>query len=216
MIFKNKISKEERMKKTNKEIRKILEKKAKKEEKKKEDCAICLEPTESKIKCGHYFHTECLDNWLQYNSCPVCREPIDETKKVEKCKYTTEEEDAELARELAREIPRGDMSGDLFYLLMHALIRGIPERNMPEMNVTVYCRGCHTQLSNDFPVIICEQCEEGYFCCDICVERCSCRRHNVLREARQRVERQRVVNRQNIRQEREDMIRQVESEAKQE
>ncbi|XP_022862497.1 RING-H2 finger protein ATL22-like, partial [Olea europaea var. sylvestris] len=43
-------------------------------------CAICLEEyqCEETIKyitqCGHYFHCDCIDQWLQKNqSCPVCR-----------------------------------------------------------------------------------------------------------------------------------------------
>ncbi|KAL8499688.1 hypothetical protein ACS0TY_019603 [Phlomoides rotata] len=43
-------------------------------------CSICLEEYNGKDKvrnlnqCGHYFHVECIDQWLQKNSsCPVCR-----------------------------------------------------------------------------------------------------------------------------------------------
>lgn len=47
------------------------------------DCSVCLtqfEP-ESKINhlsCGHLFHTECLEKWLDYwnITCPLCRTPL--------------------------------------------------------------------------------------------------------------------------------------------
>ena len=41
-------------------------------------CSICYDEQEgkqfSKTKCGHCFHTECLNLWLRKNnSCPTCR-----------------------------------------------------------------------------------------------------------------------------------------------
>ncbi|KAI3444419.1 hypothetical protein Pfo_001084 [Paulownia fortunei] len=43
-------------------------------------CSICLEEYHAKDtvkclpQCGHYFHAECIDQWLQKNTtCPVCR-----------------------------------------------------------------------------------------------------------------------------------------------
>lgn len=46
-------------------------------------CSICLEEYVGKdtvrnlIKCGHYFHAECIDQWLIKNTtCPVCRIPF--------------------------------------------------------------------------------------------------------------------------------------------
>ncbi|KAF8027809.1 hypothetical protein BT93_E0668 [Corymbia citriodora subsp. variegata] len=44
-------------------------------------CAICLSEYEPKEtlrtipKCGHYFHVQCIDQWLGLNaSCPLCRD----------------------------------------------------------------------------------------------------------------------------------------------
>lgn len=198
------------MKKTNEEIREILQKKRKR--KKKENCAICLEPTNETIKCGHYFHKNCLEKWEQYNSCPICRAPIDETKKVEKFKYSNEEEDAMLARELSE----NRVSPDMFYLLLQGLLGsrlGNPFRpnnrlNNNIMDISVFCRGCRLELGHDFPVINCDQCNEGHFCCDVCRDLCPCRRRTgALRESRRR-----VGIRRNIREEREDLIQQVEAE----
>ena len=42
-------------------------------------CVICLtefeeQDTVKEMHCSHYFHVECLDKWLRYNStCPICR-----------------------------------------------------------------------------------------------------------------------------------------------
>ena len=41
------------------------------------NCSICLEPTnkETKLSCGHCFHSECIEKWLDKNdTCPYCRE----------------------------------------------------------------------------------------------------------------------------------------------
>ena len=46
-------------------------------------CTICLDEFEANtnvrhVKCGHVFHTECIDKWLLENSykCPTCREEV--------------------------------------------------------------------------------------------------------------------------------------------
>ena len=43
-------------------------------------CSVCLDNIESnafKTNCGHYFHNQCLLNWLLTNhTCPVCRNDL--------------------------------------------------------------------------------------------------------------------------------------------
>lgn len=50
-----------------------------------EECAMCMEPFAPAdevrvLKCGHYFHTKCIDQWLlvgqqgKSRSCPVCQD----------------------------------------------------------------------------------------------------------------------------------------------
>ena len=44
-------------------------------------CSICLENidkvNESNKLCGHIFHTECINSWLNtHNTCPLCRTKI--------------------------------------------------------------------------------------------------------------------------------------------
>ncbi|KAK6804247.1 hypothetical protein RDI58_002031 [Solanum bulbocastanum] len=46
-------------------------------------CAVCLydvisgENCRKLPKCGHIFHVECVDSWLQLNrTCPLCREQV--------------------------------------------------------------------------------------------------------------------------------------------
>ena len=46
-----------------------------------EKCVICYELInnyENKIlKCNHFFHKKCIDEWCKYNrNCPLCRSNI--------------------------------------------------------------------------------------------------------------------------------------------
>jgi hypothetical protein len=52
-----------------------------------EDCSICQEPLEdisrpvTQLNCGHHFHTECIDTWMQSNNqnanrCANCKRRI--------------------------------------------------------------------------------------------------------------------------------------------
>ncbi len=50
----------------------------------KKGCAICLTDLEServiKLPCEHFFHKECLVNWLRRSTvCPMCRNDIEES-----------------------------------------------------------------------------------------------------------------------------------------
>ncbi|XP_022135697.1 probable E3 ubiquitin-protein ligase XERICO [Momordica charantia] len=47
------------------------------------DCSVCLSQFEPEseinhLSCGHLFHTECLEKWLDYwnSTCPLCRTPL--------------------------------------------------------------------------------------------------------------------------------------------
>ncbi|XVF05768.1 hypothetical protein REPUB_Repub05bG0200900 [Reevesia pubescens] len=53
------------------------------------ECVICLSPFEDNDagrnlpKCGHGFHVECIDMWLQsHSNCPICRAPVVSNDKV--------------------------------------------------------------------------------------------------------------------------------------
>ncbi|XP_021278992.1 RING-H2 finger protein ATL63 [Herrania umbratica] len=53
------------------------------------ECVICLSPFEDDDvgrnlpKCGHCFHVECIDMWLQsHSNCPICRAPVLSNDKV--------------------------------------------------------------------------------------------------------------------------------------
>jgi hypothetical protein len=47
------------------------------------ECSICLEYLFNNIKllkCGHNFHTKCLQSWLdvsKIHNCPICRNKIE-------------------------------------------------------------------------------------------------------------------------------------------
>lgn len=41
-------------------------------------CAVCLDSFEEKkvikLRCNHLFHSECISNWIEYQTtCPICR-----------------------------------------------------------------------------------------------------------------------------------------------
>ena len=44
-----------------------------------QECSICLEEFKIneeliKIDCNHYFHSQCINDWIKFNgSCPLCR-----------------------------------------------------------------------------------------------------------------------------------------------
>ncbi|XWS29041.1 hypothetical protein CRYUN_Cryun25bG0122600 [Craigia yunnanensis] len=53
------------------------------------ECVICLSAFEDNDvgrnlpKCGHGFHVECIDMWLQsHSNCPICRAPVLSNDKV--------------------------------------------------------------------------------------------------------------------------------------
>ncbi|XP_022756571.1 RING-H2 finger protein ATL63-like [Durio zibethinus] len=53
------------------------------------ECVICLSPFEDNDigrnlpKCGHGFHVDCIDMWLQsHSNCPICRTPLLSNDKV--------------------------------------------------------------------------------------------------------------------------------------
>ena len=60
--------------------------------KESKDCSVCLEKmkkgeqmTELK-KCGHQFHTSCVDEWFKTkNTCPVCRFELEVEEDEEQC-----------------------------------------------------------------------------------------------------------------------------------
>ena len=45
------------------------------------DCCICLkkiDTDETITNCKHYFHKNCLNQWIEYNNiCPVCRKELE-------------------------------------------------------------------------------------------------------------------------------------------
>ena len=47
----------------------------------KYQCSICLDdmskPTLQVVKCGHFFHKDCITAWLNHHdTCPLCRKKI--------------------------------------------------------------------------------------------------------------------------------------------
>jgi len=62
-------------------------------------CSVCLEDMtvndwyKQLPKCGHYFHSECIDQWLTVSAlCPVCRETVGEengARRSPSCSFRT-------------------------------------------------------------------------------------------------------------------------------
>lgn len=43
-----------------------------------EECAVCYQPTEMALICGHPLCIECADNWVNSkHTCPTCRQKSD-------------------------------------------------------------------------------------------------------------------------------------------
>ena len=57
-----------------------------------EQCSCCLENINdhdnSVTKCGHKFHTSCLNKWIQTgkNTCPLCRGILNNNTQIINCK----------------------------------------------------------------------------------------------------------------------------------
>lgn len=70
----------------------------------KNDCPICLMQVKRGIStacCDNKFHKKCLGKWTQeYNSCPLCRKVVDDSKPIKKCENICIEDDEQFAREL--------------------------------------------------------------------------------------------------------------------
>ena len=75
------------------------------------NCVICLNDEGNSeenhvwrtLNCKHFFHEECLKEWEQYNTCPICREVIDKNKPIKKLDYENDtSHDAEIAIECDR------------------------------------------------------------------------------------------------------------------
>lgn len=67
----------------------------------KQICAICYDNEYiiyTRLPCGHKFHRKCIKPWAsRYNSCPICRKAIDNTRPIVRCRADTSEEDLQLA-----------------------------------------------------------------------------------------------------------------------
>ena len=70
---------------TNEEFNKLERKKYKdiKKDGEESKCTVCLNKIEDDeeiihLKCGHYFHINCIEKWLKKcsNKCPICREEV--------------------------------------------------------------------------------------------------------------------------------------------
>jgi hypothetical protein len=120
----------------------------------KSACPVCLDTLKSKIKklpCGHKYHTSCIRGWSKkYNSCPVCRAPIDSKKPIVKLSS----DDPEASRNLALQL-----EGETF--------QPYSARNC----TTARCDSCYnTFCTNHGPVFSCVLCGRMNYCSVECSE----------------------------------------------
>ena len=73
-------------------------------------CSTCLESFNlrsdvSTTPCGHVFHTDCIEKWLQSgkNQCPQCRKPCEQNRLI-KLYFSESESENDLVRELEETI----------------------------------------------------------------------------------------------------------------
>jgi len=70
-------------------------------------CTVCYDNIYIlylRLPCGHKFHRKCIAPWAnEHNSCPLCRESIDKSKPINKCRIDTIDEDHETALRLQEE-----------------------------------------------------------------------------------------------------------------
>jgi len=77
------------------------------------DCIICSEELPQHIrptKCGHFMHTECLNEWLNSHlTCPICRTRLREPKVNISLEFQSAED--------IRNISFNDIYGSIFSLI---------------------------------------------------------------------------------------------------
>ena len=124
----------------------------------KVSCSICLETEEKNDKwmlsdCGeHHFHKACISQW-EYNSCPNCRKPVDNTKEVTKPVDDAEQQTQELIDQMLGEIgnvPLILMSPDgQIHILRPPIIHRCSDCGDDTNNVNVECPNCHNKICFD-------------------------------------------------------------------
>jgi len=142
-------------------------------------CSICFEDSSNKIECGHFFHPECIKGWAEYNSCPVCRAPIDADRPVKKFKADTSE-DEDFATQLLFNDAHSLLFADAIFpnpfeldpLVAHLFSRVLQRRreNQNRGDIVASCTQCGTDLYSNDEAISCSKCGGWFYCSPECVE----------------------------------------------
>lgn len=123
--------------------------------------------------CGHTFHESCLTPWKKTtNGCPVCRQPIDADREVEKLPPSDEE------RSFVRQVRIGSIIQILLFLPEHVCAEMLEElrvlqeeereyRTRIEMEHTGQCAFCG-ELDNIDNMIKCPRCLGINYCSEEC------------------------------------------------
>jgi hypothetical protein len=153
-------------------------------------CTICLENSTNTIRCGHFFHPECLKGWEEYNSCPVCRAPIDGERPIKKFKANTEDDEDFATRLLFEDVIRTTLRDSIYSdstgmnpFGVSPFVNGLLSlietseqffqaevRQQREMSAQVLCAECGVILHMDEEAIHCPHCGELFYCSLECVE----------------------------------------------
>jgi len=132
-------------------------------------CCICFDPCENTLRCSHPVHEKCIEKWSKYNSCPVCRNPIDETKTVKKfTKYDNDtEDDEEYALSLYRQSIRENFNP---FQGLFTCVCG--DCGNPDQLATFYvsCANCGTDIGMGLTsrVRSCSRCNQWFYCSNEC------------------------------------------------
>jgi len=129
-------------------------------------CSVCLENFDCndtiKLHCNHSFHKDCLEKWTEYNSCPICRNPIDYNKPIQKLRVDNINEDEQFAERLQFTLFDPDEECDRNE-------RERKERERKENECEIFCTNCRELVSVE-TTYSCPICGENYYCSMECEE----------------------------------------------
>ena len=131
-------------------------------------CPICMENIEEgciETPCNHKFHVDCLEQWREQNSCPVCRTAIDENRDVRRLHVEPREEDE---KEIAVDLEHKE--------LIQENNHHFNENQDFEDRMTVVCCVCQNDIELE-NAINCNVCGSSYFCSNNCMNLATIRQH---------------------------------------
>lgn len=137
-------------------------------------CCICFEKTRDRLKCGHCTCEDCLKKWEKYNSCPVCRAKLDESKPA--IKFNNYDEDVDGDEDFAARLQLNEYEEEktlaptaleLFSFLAEQ--RPCTCRYCTEP-LLIACATCEYTLHLNDNTLSCRKCNKLFYCSEECRE----------------------------------------------